>query len=383
VSFDYISDRQIMQTTTDGKQIKTPGATYRAIIVPTAEFMPPETLAKLAELAKAGVPVLFYREFPRTAPGLITEEKALAFPTALAAVKESATIGDDLMKLVTDAGVKPEPFVAETPLRSIRRKMQDGWIYLLKNTSDKDFDREIAANVDWATPIFMDAMTGEIGMSEITADRKLRVQLPAGGTIFLRTYNETVAADPWKYQELSGEPINIPSAWTIKFVAGGPELPATTFTDQLESWTKLSGEKAEVFAGTAAYTTTITPSDGPGRYLLDLGKVADSARVFLNGQELGVLLTPPFRMPVELKADKNELTVEVTNVAANRIRDLDRRKVKWQIFEDINFVGINFKDNKYLPFNAAKWPIRDAGLLEPVTLQKLGEAKAVTASKSR
>jgi hypothetical protein len=383
VSFDYISDRQIMQTAVDGKQVKTPGATYRAIVIPTAEFMPPETLAKLAELAKAGVPVLFYKEFPRSAPGLITEEKALAFPTALAAAKESAAIGDDLKKLVTDADVKPEPFVAETPLRSIRRKVEDGWIYLLKNTSDKDFDGRIAVNVDWATPVLMDAMTGEIGMPEITADRKLRVQLPVGGTVFLRTYSETVAAKPWQYQELSGEPINIPSAWTIKFVAGGPELPATTFTDELGSWTKLAGEKAEVFAGTGAYTTTITPADGAGRYLLDLGKVADSARVFLNGQELGVLFAPPFRLPVELQAGENELTVEVTNVAANRIRDLDRRKVKWQIFEDINFVGINFKDNKYLPFNAAKWPIRDAGLLGPVTLQKLGGANAVAMGKAR
>jgi hypothetical protein len=231
--------------------------------------------------------------------------------------------------------------------------------------------------------VLMDAMTGEIGTPEITADRKLRVQLPAGGTIFLRTYNSPLGIGPWQYQDSVGKPVAVPSAWSIKFVAGGPELPATTFTDQLESWTKLAGEKAEVFAGTGAYTTTITPSDGAGRYLLDLGKVADSARVFLNGQELGVLFAPPFRLPVKLQAGENELTVEVTNVAANRIRDLDRRKVKWQIFEDINFVGINFKDNKYLPFNAAKWPIRDAGLLGPVTLQKLGGANAVAMGKAR
>lgn len=383
VSFDYISDRQIMQTTADGTKIKTQGATYRAIIVPTAEFMPPETMAKLAELAKAGVPVLFYKEFPRSAPGLITEEKAIAFPTALAAVKESATIGDDLMKLVTDAGVKPEPFVADTPIRSIRRQMEEGWVYLLKNTSDKDFDGEIAVNVGWATPVLMDAMTGEIGMASVVDDKKIRLQLPAEGTIFLRTYDSPVATSRWQYQDTFGEPIAVEGDWTLKFIEGGPELPGVATTNDLQSWTKLAGEKAEAFAGTVAYTTTITPPNGAGSYLLDLGKVADSARVFVNGKELGVLLTAPFRMPVELKAGNNELKVEVTNVAANRIRDLDRRKVKWQIFEDINFVGIAAEDNKYVPFNASKWPIRDAGLLGPVTLQKLGEATAPTASKAR
>jgi hypothetical protein len=60
--------------------------------------------------------------------------------------------------------------------------------------------------------------------------------------------------------------------------------------------------------------------------------------------------------------------VEVTNVAANRIRDLDRRGVRWRIFKDINFVNINYR-----PFDASDWPIRAAGLLGPVTLTPLAD----------
>ena len=55
--------------------------------------------------------------------------------------------------------------------------------------------------------------------------------------------------------------------------------------------------------------------------------------------------------------------MEVTNVAANRIRDLDRRGVKWRNFYDINFVNINYK-----PFDASNWPLADSGLLGPVRL---------------
>jgi len=92
--------------------------------------------------------------------------------------------------------------------------------------------------------------------------------------------------------------------------------------------------------------------------------VRQSARVRVNGKDYGTLITPPFRVVVDnLKPAGNMLEVEVTGVAANRIRDLDRRGVKWKTFRDINFVDINYK-----PFDAANWPLTDCGLLGPVTL---------------
>ena len=105
------------------------------------------------------------------------------------------------------------------------------------------------------------------------------------------------------------------------------------------------------------------------RYLLDLGHVAESARVALNGKPVATLVGPPYRVEIgPLLAENNVLTIEVTSVAANRIRDLDRRGVKWRIFKDINFVDINYR-----PFDASQWPVRAAGLLGPVTLAPLAE----------
>jgi hypothetical protein len=76
---------------------------------------------------------------------------------------------------------------------------------------------------------------------------------------------------------------------------------------------------------------------------------------------------PPFQLLLdEVKPRGNVLEVEVTSVAANRIRDLDRRGVQWKNFHEINFVNIN-----YQPFDASNWPLRDAGLLGPVTLLPL------------
>ena len=79
------------------------------------------------------------------------------------------------------------------------------------------------------------------------------------------------------------------------------------------------------------------------------------------------MITPPFHVVVDnLKPTDNKLEVEVTNVSANRIRDLDRRGVKWKIFKDTNVVNEN-----YQPFDAADWPLTDSGLLGPVTLTPL------------
>jgi len=50
-------------------------------------------------------------------------------------------------------------------------------------------------------------------------------------------------------------------------------------------------------------------------------------------------------------------------VGANRIRDMDRRKLPWRIFYDINVVN-----TKYQPFDASGWLLRPAGLLGPVRI---------------
>jgi len=65
-----------------------------------------------------------------------------------------------------------------------------------------------------------------------------------------------------------------------------------------------------------------------------------------------------------LREGTNRLEVEVTNLAANRIRDLDLRGVAWKYFHDANVLG-----RDYRPLDASSWPVRPSGLLGPVTLQ--------------
>ena len=98
----------------------------------------------------------------------------------------------------------------------------------------------------------------------------------------------------------------------------------------------------------------------------------ESARVTLNGKPAGTAWSVPFRLNVGalLRPGRNRIEIEVTNLAANRIRDLDRRKVEWKVMREINFVNINYK-----PFDAADWPLTPSGLLGPVTLTPLRAAR--------
>jgi hypothetical protein len=184
--------------------------------------------------------------------------------------------------------------------------------------------------------------------------------------MILRTFEARAIEGPsWPTWQATDRSFDLAGSWQVEFIAGGPDRPAPFRTSRLASWTDLGDTNAQRFAGTARYTLHFDrPPEVSPHWFLDLGRVCQSARVRLNGRDLGTLVTPPFRVGVdELQPENNVLEIEVTNVSANRIRDLDRRGVKWRNFHDINFVNIDYK-----PFDASNWPLADSGLLGPVRL---------------
>ena len=98
---------------------------------------------------------------------------------------------------------------------------------------------------------------------------------------------------------------------------------------------------------------------------MELGDVRESARVYVNGEYLGCAWAVPFRLDcgTSLKAGDNEIRIEVTNLPANRIADMDRRGVRWRIFKDINMVDIHYKPSDY-----SSWEQVPSGLNSPVFL---------------
>ena len=107
------------------------------------------------------------------------------------------------------------------------------------------------------------------------------------------------------------------------------------------------------------------------QYLLDLGKVYESAEVLINGKTVATLIGPDYTVTInakELKAD-NLIEIKIANSMANRIIDLDKRKVIWKIFNNTNFPA-RLPQNRGADglFDASKWEPRISGLAGPVTL---------------
>jgi hypothetical protein len=347
----FISDRQL-------------GALQqaRSIVVPPCTHMPPETLARLLELKAAGTFVRFIDRLPSEPPGAgRLEPRRAEMNQLLARVRELKLDPIPLAKLT------PTPLPAG--LQYIRRILPDGHVSFVANRGEVPVDGWYHIGLHGPEVVMMDPLTAQTGVATQRTLSLTYLRLGPGQSMLVRSIPGRRRGGPvWTWPTFAGEPVPLHGTWSVKFIDGGPELPPAFNTGQLVSWTAQGGE-AERFAGTALYSLAFdAPAEG-GTFALDLGKVCETARVRLNGESLGTLIMPPYRVNLPaLKKTGNLLEVEVTNLSANRIRDLDRRGVQWRIMKDINFVNIDYK-----PFDASKWPVRDSGLLGPVTLRPISE----------
>ncbi|QDA61652.1 glycosyl hydrolase [Hymenobacter jejuensis] len=120
-------------------------------------------------------------------------------------------------------------------------------------------------------------------------------------------------------------PRPVTNPWQISFLGKGPGVPKPVVLPQLQSWHKQEDFNVRHFSGTAVYRTILelpTQALTVGQRLyLDLGRVAALAEVKLNGEELGQVWKPPFRVEITsaARAGQNAVEVRVTNLWPNRL----------------------------------------------------------------
>ncbi len=386
--FDYLSDRQLAPAdVTDDGRVQLPGAGYAVVLVPPTRWMPVDTLRRLIDLAERGGTILFEGQLPQDVPGaaMLAERQAemkrlfacLNFlpaetPFRQATVGRGRVLVGELEPMLAAARVPRETICDEPGVRFIRRRVDEGCITFFVNQSMRLLDGWFPLAAPARSVVLMDALTGRTGLAETRAraggGREVRLRLEPGHSIFLRTLEQRVAAGPaWSWPMAGGETVALGGPWQIEFIEGGPVLPKAQRTATPRSWTDSVDPEAERFGGTAVYRTAFEAPPGDGPWIVDLGDVRHSARVRLNGVEVGRLIMPPYRLQLPaLRPGRNQLEIEVTNLSANRLRDLDRRKVPWRIFHDINLVN-----TQYQPFDASDWPVMESGLLGPVAVSQM------------
>jgi post-segregation antitoxin (ccd killing protein) len=389
-TYDLISDLQLEKVEVRGNSIQAGGNSYKVIVLPECRFIPLKTFEKLVELARKGAIILVQNSLPSDVSGWgnLAERRdsfkgivaALRFAKENSSDVQSAKIGagrfllgKDLGQVLTIAGIKRET-LADKGLQFVRRKYEKGHYYFILNSGKEPFAGWIPLQNGASSVAIFNPMLEEKG---IAAQRsgEIYLQLAPGESRILKTFDAVITGPAFSYFKAMGDAQPIAGEWSVKFIEGGPEIPADVATRTLRSWTEFGGEEVKRFSGTARYTISLEKSkEATDGWLLELGKVCESARVSLNGKELATLISSPYRVriPKELLKEKNTLEIEVSNLMANRIADMDRRNVNWKKFYNVNFPARR-PENRGADglFNAAKWLSKDSGLIGPVTLTPL------------
>lgn len=120
------------------------------------------------------------------------------------------------------------------------------------------------------------------------------------------------------------EALELPGPWTLRFpFQSGGDAPWRMETPAL--WSSLEDVRATYHSGDAVYQTTFSVSGETlkkaSKVMIDLGSVESMAGITLNGRELEILWSPPFRSDVTglLRPGSNQLEVRVWNTWHNRL----------------------------------------------------------------
>lgn len=361
---DYISDRYLQKDDVTDR--------YAAIIIPDVRFMPLATVKRLNALAQKGRKIIFVKNWPSSVPGFGKAKEQKEFEKIMKSLKKSAQLATEYHTALRSTDARPESMRGVQGLSCIRRKNDTGHHYFISNLQSRDVDSNVELGVEAKAAVFYNPMNGEITRAKMDAEGRVRIQLRSGESIILRTFTEETAAGAHsslpmhRYLAPNDATATTLRNWVLSFHKAEPQpIDSTWKLDTPCSWTALGDSVLNTTMATGVYSTTFRLDSLPQALILDLGDVRETAHVIINGKDCGTLFAVPYRMDISsyCNTGDNTLQVEVCNLPANRIADLDRRGVEWRKFKEINVVDLNYKRDLY-----SNWSPTPSGLCSDVRL---------------
>ena len=338
---DYISERLLVGCKFVNGGIETAAGThYKALIIPGSGEMPEQVKTHIEAMKAQGAKVIY---------------------------------GTDVAQM--NVAAKPETMKTEFGLKAIRRKNPTGYHYFIANLTPNDVYENIIPGVEFKDAMWFDPLTGQRYAAYMDG-REIQMKMRSGQSMILQTFNQKlpVAEALPVYCDTAAAEMNVElnGPWKLSFIEETPKVSQTFTLENIQTWETLNDE-ARVTMGTGVYETTVKLKKKDLKdataWKIDLGDVRESARVYINGEYIGCAWSVPYVLDCKntLKKGKNTIRIEVTNLPANRIADLDRKGVKWRKMEEINVVDINYKKTLY-----DTWEPMPSGLNSQVKL--IGES---------
>lgn len=329
----------------DGKLVLPDGMQYRILVLPASTRMPVAVLKKIKALLEQGALVM--GAAPQTDSGLTNYPQCDAEIQRLAKELWKGAAGDkgivvgrgrlfdpgSIRAVLEGMGCRPDFEVAGNNawIDFIHRTTEDAEIYFITNRKSEGVQTDCTFRVTGRQPELWDAVTGKrvIPLYRQEGGRtKIAVNLDMFQSVFvvfpkvktkglLQPSSNTwqTAGSFRKLQELGG-------SWELQFDPkwGGP---AAIRFDALQDWSTHPDPGIRHYSGKAVYRKKFSFNDAlpAGAVFIELGVVKNICRVWLNGADLGIVWTAPWRVEVtgKLKRGVNELRIEVINLWPNRL----------------------------------------------------------------
>ena len=342
---DYISEKYILSTQFVNGMLQTEGGTrYKGLILTSANTLMSEEVKKhIANLKAQGANIII------------------------------GTEASDMSK-----AAKAEEIKSKLKLKMIRRSNDNGYHYFIANLTPNNVNEYAALAVPFKNAMWFNPMNGERYAADIK-DGKIKVNLSSGESMILETFTKTT---PKLIQDIKALGLRkdtpydktgklLRGGWTLHFQNSIPELDNAYFIDDIKTWENIN-DSTKNLMGTGVYETKLklTAKDlqGSDTWAINLGDVRESARIYINDEFVGCAWSVPYVLTFtnKLKVGTNKIRIEVTNLPANHIAQMDRDGVKWRKMKDINIVDINYKRTTY-----ADWKPVPSGLNSNILLYKV------------
>jgi hypothetical protein len=331
------------------------GASYKLLVLPAVPTMTLALLTKIAALVKAGATV--YGTPPVKSPSLVDypacDDKISTLVSQVwgqyaNGAKQVHNYGkgkviwrgvgtrldnlypvyDVTANILKNMGVVDD-FQSDGALRYTHRASTNWDAYFVANNTADELITDITLRIAKGVPQLWDPLTGKIivlsdfirGGGHTTIAMKF-APYQSYFVVFAKDLQPAIATAKKINYSTPKTARTLDGPWQVAFDPkwGGPK--SVTF-DALSDWTKRPEDGIKYYSGTATYIKTFGMPlvSSSGKYYIDLVEVKNLARVKLNGKDLGILWTAPWRkeIPASLLKAKNTLEVEVVNLWLNRL----------------------------------------------------------------
>lgn len=395
----------------EGRIVLPDGMSYRMLVLPDTKRMPVEVALKIKELVQAGATIVGPK--PESDPGLKNHPQCDAEVKMIANEVWGTCDGQQVKQnsfgkgrvfwaisageILKADGESPDfTHSGDAFIDFIHRTADGAEIYFLANRKNQAAAVEATFRVSGMQPELWDPVSGQRRDLQVFQLKEGSTTVPLefepDGSMFIVFRNSLAGTDIWaarqeKFKKLEAIQ-EITGPWAVQFDPqwfyptdglSGEQAKGLMHFDKLDDWTQRPEPAVKYFSGTAVYRKVFDFASGVRKQesgvsethtnhfplYLDLGKVTVSARVKLNGKDLGVVWCHPWRVDVTgvIKSGKNELEIEVVNNWPNRLIG------DGKLPEANRRTRTNIQKYYRAPENGAH-PLQPSGLLGPVTMMK-------------